>query len=122
MVAGFPPFYHEEPMKLYENILQCKPRFAASFDPLCKDLVKKLLVADLSKRFGNLKGGVKDIKQHKWFTGIEWNKLIQGNVTPPYIPPLKSAADTSQFDRYPEDYTPYGTPGPDLHQLQFRDF
>ena len=31
-----------------------------------KDLIKKLLTADLTKRLGNLKGGADDIKRHKW--------------------------------------------------------
>jgi serine/threonine protein kinase len=122
MVSGFTPFFHEDPMKLYENIIHCKPKFPASFDPICKDLVKKLLVVDLSKRFGNLKGGVLDIKQHKWFTGVDWLKLLSGEVIPPYIPNIKSAADTSQFDRYPEDFEPYGKPGQDPYQQQFKDF
>jgi protein kinase A len=114
MIAGFPPFYHEEPMKLYENIMLCKPKFPASFDPNCKDLVKKLLVVDLSKRYGNLKGGIKDIKTHKWFSGLDWNKLLNyESIVPPYIPPVKGPGDASQFDMYPEDYEPYGTVGKD---------
>ena len=32
-----------------------------------KSLVKHLVVADLSKRYGNLKRGVNDIKKHRWF-------------------------------------------------------
>ena len=27
---------------------------------------------DLTKRFGNLKNGVADIKGHKWFTSTDW--------------------------------------------------
>lgn len=37
-----------------------------------KSLVKHLLVADLTKRYGNLKGGVNDIKTHRWFAEIDW--------------------------------------------------
>ncbi len=120
MIAGFSPFYHEEPMKLYENILVCKPKFSASFDPYCKELVKKLLVVDLSKRYGNLKGGVKDIKTHKWFSGIEWNKLE--SVAPPYVPHVKGPGDASQFDMYSEDYEPYGTVGKDPFSELFKGF
>ena len=31
-----------------------------------------LSTADLTKRFGNLKGGVHDIKAHPWFAEIDW--------------------------------------------------
>ncbi|KAI8914262.1 kinase-like domain-containing protein [Gorgonomyces haynaldii] len=122
MVAGYPPFYHEDPMKLYENIIQCKPRFSSSFDPNCKDLVKRLLTPDLSKRFGNLKDGVEDIKRHKWFQGLEWDKLLRLEIPAPYIPPSKGEGDTSNFDVYPEDYPPYGATGPDPFAEKFRDF
>ncbi|KAL2912746.1 cAMP-dependent protein kinase catalytic subunit [Polyrhizophydium stewartii] len=122
MVAGYPPFYHEEHMKLYENILACKPKFPQNFDPHCKDLVKRLLSADLTKRFGNLKGGVLDIKRHKWFAGVDWEKLQALEIPAPYIPPLKGDGDTSNFDSYPEDYEPYGATGPDPHRDKFKDF
>ncbi|KAJ3359522.1 hypothetical protein HDU91_004900 [Kappamyces sp. JEL0680] len=108
MVAGYPPFYHEDPMKLYENILQCKPKFSNAFDPNCKDLVKRLLVLDLSKRFGNLKGGVADIKNHKWFTGVDWIKLTNCEIEAPYVPAVRNPSDTSQFDQYDEEFEPYG--------------
>eukprot|EP00920_Eleutheroschizon_duboscqi_P006431 GHVT01015288.1.p4 GENE.GHVT01015288.1~~GHVT01015288.1.p4 ORF type:complete len:122 (-),score=7.90 GHVT01015288.1:3768-4133(-) len=44
----------------------------------CRDakvLVKKLLQADLSKRWGNLKNGVADIKECKWFSHINFDDL-----------------------------------------------
>lgn len=41
-----------------------------------KALVKHLLVADITKRFGNLKDGANDIKNHKWFEGFNWDQLM----------------------------------------------
>ncbi|KAI8853628.1 kinase-like domain-containing protein [Chytridium lagenaria] len=122
MLAGHPPFYDEDHFKLYEKILACKPKFPSHFDPLAKDLVKHLLTSDLTKRYGNLKGGVSDIKKHKWFAGIEWNKLEALQIPAPYQPPVKGEGDTSNFDTYPEDHEPYGVPGPDPYREKFKDF
>ncbi|KAJ3119775.1 camp-dependent protein kinase catalytic subunit [Nowakowskiella sp. JEL0407] len=122
MIAGHPPFYEEDHFKLYEKILACKPKFPAHFDPAAKDLVKRLLTADLTKRYGNLRGGVNDIKKHKWFTGIEWEKFKRVQVPAPYIPPIKGDGDTSNFDAYPEDHEPYGIVCPDPHRDKFKDF
>ncbi|KAJ1557075.1 camp-dependent protein kinase catalytic subunit [Nowakowskiella sp. JEL0078] len=122
MLAGHPPFYEEDHFKLYEKILLCKPKFPANFDPAAKDLVKRLLTADLTKRYGNLRGGVNDIKRHKWFTGINWEKIRNVQVPAPYIPPIKGDGDTSNFDPYPEDYEPYGAVCPDPHRDKFKDF
>jgi serine/threonine protein kinase len=57
MHAGIDPFNDEDPMGIYRNILKGKISFTSSFDKDAKSLVKHLLVADLSKRYGNLKEG-----------------------------------------------------------------
>nr|KAJ3420464.1 camp-dependent protein kinase catalytic subunit [Polyrhizophydium stewartii] len=122
MLAGHPPFYDEDHFKLYEKILQCKLRFPPHFDPNAKDLVKRLLSPDLSKRFGNLKDGVQDIKRHKWFAGVDWEKLKNLEIPAPYIPKVAHEGDTSNFDAYPEDHEPYGATGPDPYREKFKDF
>lgn len=51
-----------------------------------KSLVKHLLVADVTKRYGCLKNGANDIKNHRWFKNLDWYKLSQRKVPAPYIP------------------------------------
>ena len=67
MLAGYTPFQDDDHVKLYEKILANKPRFPGHFDVDAKDLCKKLLTDDLTRRFGNLKNGSKDIRNHKWY-------------------------------------------------------
>ncbi|TPX42403.1 hypothetical protein SeLEV6574_g05627 [Synchytrium endobioticum] len=122
MLAGYPPFCDEDHSKLYEKILACKPRYPTHFHPNAKDLLRKLLTADLTKRFGNLRAGSTDIKSHDWFLGMEWSKLVKKEIPAPYIPPSKNDGDTSNFDEYPEDHEAYGLPGPDPHRERFKDF
>ena len=55
MLAGYPPFYDEDPLGIYQKILEGKLKFPWHFDRHSKDLIKKLLTADLTKRLGNLK-------------------------------------------------------------------
>ena len=57
MIAGIDPFNDDDPMLIYQKILKGKLKFPSSFDSNAKSLVKHLLEADLSKRYGNLKGG-----------------------------------------------------------------
>ena len=45
-----------------------------------------MLRRDLSKRYGNLKNGVDDIKKHKWFKDFDYNQLLSLTLTPPYVP------------------------------------
>ena len=89
MLAGIDPFNDEDPMLIYQKILKGKIKFPSSFDPNAKSLVKHLLEADLSKRYGNLKGGVDDIKNHRFFKGFDWNGLLIRNLKPYYTPKVR---------------------------------
>ena len=67
MAAGYPPFFADQPIQIYEKIVSGKVRFPTHFSNELRDLLKNLLQVDLTKRYGNLKNGVSDIKGHKWF-------------------------------------------------------
>jgi hypothetical protein len=64
-----------------------------------------MLQADLSKRYGNLKNGVNDIKGHRFFNGLNWTKLLNKEIKSPYLPEVKGAGDTSCFTQYPDSDT-----------------
>ena len=102
MLAGIDPFSDEDPMSIYQKILKGKIKFPRHFDRNAKSLVKHLLVADLSKRYGNLRGGVGDIKNHRWFNGLDWVRLLTKQLPATYRPTVRSASDTSNFNSYPD--------------------
>lgn len=52
-------------------------------------MIKHLLTADVTKRFGNLKNGVKDIIDHRWFKGFDWKGLLFMTLEAPFIPKVK---------------------------------
>jgi len=47
MLAGFPPFYDENPFGIYEKILLGRISFPTHFDSSARDLVKKLLASGI---------------------------------------------------------------------------
>ena len=53
-----------------------------------------MVQVDLTKRFGNLKNGVTDIKNHKWFAQTEWIAVYQKKVPCMYTGPC---AETAAF-------------------------
>ena len=65
-------------------------------------MIKKLLTADLTKRYGCLKGAAEDIKKHKWFSSLDFTALYNRALTPPIVPRVKGETDTSNFDPYPD--------------------
>ncbi|KAJ1869159.1 cAMP-dependent protein kinase catalytic subunit [Coemansia sp. RSA 486] len=108
MIAGYPPFYDEDHYRLYEKILAGRIQWPAQFDPVARDLVSRLLTADLSRRLGNLHRGSADIKEHRWFAEVDWTRLAAREIPAPLIPPQKVDGDTSNFDKYPETAETYG--------------
>ena len=102
MISGVDPFEDDDVIKIYENILQRKLVFSSDFDEKSKSLIKHLLEPDLSKRYGNLKNGVDDIKQHRFFKDLNWNKLLKQEIKAEYIPEIKNDNVLSNFNVYPD--------------------
>jgi len=50
-----------------------------------KSLVKHLLEGDLTKRYGNLKKGVADIKFYLLFKDLDWGKRVLLKYPAPYL-------------------------------------
>jgi len=102
MIVGQPPFCDEEPMGIYQKILAGKIYFPKYFDKNAKTLVKKILTADLSKRYGNLKAGADDVVKHKWFSTLSTDKIMAKQVPAPYKPQMKNEQDVSNFEDIPD--------------------
>ena len=66
MLAGYPPFFDDNPFGIYEKILGGKIDWPRHIDPVAKDLIKKFLVQDRTKRLGNMKNGTEDVKRHRY--------------------------------------------------------
>merc|ERR1712216_174064 len=109
MLAGYPPFYSDDRMQLYQTILSGKIEFPRHFKKEARDLISRLLTADLSRRIGNLKGGGAEIRAHPWFKGFDWEALVNRQMTSPIGIHAKSADDSSFFDEYSEH------DGPDIN-------
>lgn len=61
----------------YFRILKADIHFPSSLDLPAnyKDIVRKLCTRDLSARLGNLRGGGNDVKNHPFFSDIDWEEL-----------------------------------------------
>ena len=56
--SSYPPFFDDNSFGIYEKILAGRVQFPSHFDFLAKDLLKRLLVGDRTKRLGNLKASI----------------------------------------------------------------
>ena len=102
MLAGYPPFYDENPFGIYQLILGGKIEFPRFVETHARDMVRKLLTADRTKRLGNLKDGGNDVRKHKWFRGLDFVALFNKTLEAPFVPEVEKEDDTKNFETYPE--------------------
>jgi len=58
-----------------------------------QSLIKGLLTRDPDQRLGG-----EGVKAHPFFSDIDWHKLENREITPPWVPPVRSETDVSQID------------------------
>ena len=124
LLAGHCPFMHEDPMAIFQMILKDRIRFPKHFDSASKSIVRHLTEHDLSRRFGNLKNGVEDVKNHRFFNEVNFYSVITMSAKAPFVPaldPLRKASikrmkgQTAKFVEENQDnsYAPPIKPGED---------
>jgi len=104
MIVGMTPFYDGivDQMGLFKNIVKCKMEFPEgdfmSSDAI--DLVKRILTVNPNDRLGSFANAEKDIKNHRFFDEIDWEKLATKKIEVPFKPKVKDLLDGSNFDDY----------------------
>ncbi|XP_023231758.1 cAMP-dependent protein kinase catalytic subunit 3 isoform X2 [Centruroides vittatus] len=102
MLTGYPPFFDDTAFAIYEKILAGKIEWPKHIDPVAKDLIRKLLVNDRTKRLGSMKNEAEDVKRHRWFKGTDWDDVYYKRLKPPIVPKVCFDGDTQNFEEYPE--------------------
>lgn len=121
MAAGYPPFYADQPIQIYEKIVSGKAKYPSHFSPELKDFVKNLLQVDITKRFGCMKNGVHDVKTHPFFSTTDWVAIYRRKVSPPYdVPTCSGPGDASNFEEYDEE--PIHVGSQIIHEKEFESF
>jgi len=104
MISGFPAFTDKggDNMQTFKNILkgdlEFPPESECTFSPTCKSLVSGMLAVNLASRLGYVNGGAASVISHSWFHDLDWDRLVNLYVDPPWRPTLSNATDTSHFE------------------------
>ncbi|ODV92581.1 hypothetical protein CANCADRAFT_30703 [Tortispora caseinolytica NRRL Y-17796] len=98
MCCGWSPFYAEDTQQMYKNIAFGKVRFPKdALSSHGRNLVKGLLNRNPNHRLGAV-NDAQELREHPFFSDIDWNLLLQKKIPPPFKPHVTSEADTSNFD------------------------
>ena len=71
------------PQHIIEMVNSNRIILPKNLTPVTRDIVRKILVAD-----PNVRLEIKDIMQHKFFEGVDWQIVARKETTPPYVPNL----------------------------------
>uniref|UniRef100_A0A8C1YKL6 Protein kinase C n=1 Tax=Cyprinus carpio TaxID=7962 RepID=A0A8C1YKL6_CYPCA len=129
MLSGHAPFEAENEDDLFESILTEEIIYASWLSTDAVDILKGFLTKNPSRRLGCVaaEGGETAVTSHPFFTSIDWNKLNQRELEPPFKPRIKTAEDVNNFDPDFTQEDPTLTPIdesiiPSINQDEFRDF
>ncbi|KAI4130662.1 MAG: hypothetical protein LQ338_001639 [Usnochroma carphineum] len=124
-LVGTPPFWDNNPMKIYEKICVGKIKFPSDLDPDARSLISGLCTVNPTQRLGSLAGGVDRIKSHPFFAPMDWDALYYRKIKGPIIPKLRHPADASNFDEYDqprEEKSAYTKEMASKYDHEFKDF
>lgn len=114
MLIGQPPFWDQNPMRIYEQIVQGHIRFpvpssnhnssrhSLHVPRVAKDFIMALCKTDPSMRLGHIAGGSSRVMQHRFFDGVNWDDIYYRRRKGPIIPRVEWEGDAGNFDEYPD--------------------
>jgi serine/threonine protein kinase len=102
MLCGFTPFYSKDKMEMYHKIIKGNIKFPNFVSKTARSLIKSLLKINPNKRMGRLYG-IDEIKEHKFFSDINWTEIISRNSDTPFKINIEKKNETKFFLDYNED-------------------
>ena len=89
---------NEDFKDLFDKILKQDLYFPPDLNPKSRLILSQLLEKQASKRLGSSVYDFEEIKNHSFFSTIDWDKLVNKQLEPPFKPQVSSETDTCYFE------------------------
>lgn len=125
MLSGVPPFEADNEDDLFECILHDEVLFPVWLSSEAVNILNQLMTKSPQNRLGTR--SEEDIKSHKFFATINWDKLESRELRPSFVPSITSPYSVENFDREFTSGSPTLSPTGSIRinnqqQDEFRDF
>lgn len=95
MLTGRAPFSTDDPQMVFSKIMYAPVEIPSSIaDPDTRNILIGLLQRDPTQRLSS----AAVVKSQPYFKSIDWEKLLNKEIAPLYIPPVSGEADVSMVD------------------------
>ena len=101
LMCGHPPFESEDRKQLKAKIRKglCRESLCReSLPACCADFILSLVQQDPRDRLAMRPGGIANVKDHNWFSKIDWGLMQQVKLPPPYVPVVNNKLDLRNFE------------------------
>ena len=104
------PFRGEDEDEIYDAILADEPLYPIHMPRDSVSILQKLLMREPDQRLGSGPTDAQEVMNQPFFRNVNWDDIYHKRVGPPFMPTIKNATDTSNFDSEFTSVTPVLTP------------
>ncbi|RCN46852.1 hypothetical protein ANCCAN_07171 [Ancylostoma caninum] len=108
MLTGHLPFQGHDRKDTMTQILKAKLTMPQFLSPEAQSLLRALFKRNAVNRLGAGPDGIEEIKRHPFFASIDFNRLLNKEISPPFKPAVTTIDSTLYFDPEFTKRTPKG--------------
>jgi len=100
MIQGQTPFFDKNRTLMFHRIVKENVKIPSTFSPQAADCINGLLNRNYNLRLGCGGNGALDIMSNPFFASIDFVKLFNREITPPYKPEVITEQDTKYVPKF----------------------